>query len=196
MNLEIASHHHLCGPSYANDYAWFNSVCQATANLGIGLTAYYWATINGLAPLNEGLLSSASSYTPNHEGTDFINAYIAPTPTPRDPNTDTCTHPNTTAPPTPTPTPVATPEPTPTPAPIVAPSTVETATVTTTTISASTGIGGSISPSGNVNVNNGDNETFTITPDAGYYIADVTVNGTSVGAVNSYTLNNIQDAYV
>ena len=39
-----------CGPSYANDYAWFNSVCQATSNLGLGLTAYYWAAINSLAP--------------------------------------------------------------------------------------------------------------------------------------------------
>ena len=35
------------------------------------------------------------------------------------------------------------------------------------------------------------NQTFTITPKTGYHIVDVLVNATSVGAVSSYTLSNI-----
>ena len=38
----------------------------------------------------------------------------------------------------------------------------------------------------------GTNKTFTITPDTGYLVADVLVDGTSAGAVTSYTFNNIQ----
>jgi parallel beta-helix repeat protein len=63
-----------------------------------------------------------------------------------------------------------------------------------TYISASAGAGGSISPSGTVSVNYGGSQSFTITPNTGYYIVDVTVNGTSVGAVSSYTVQNIQGA--
>jgi hypothetical protein len=37
----------------------------------------------------------------------------------------------------------------------------------------------------------GASQSFTITPDAGYGIADVLVDGSSVGAVGSYTFNNI-----
>ena len=48
------------------------------------------------------------------------------------------------------------------------------------TITATAGDGGSIEPSGNVIVNEGKNQTFTITPDEGYVIADVKVNGKSV----------------
>lgn len=59
----------------------------------------------------------------------------------------------------------------------------------TYTISASAGEGGSIDPSGEVTVNAGETQTFTITADEGYVIADVKVNGESVGAVNSYTMN-------
>jgi hypothetical protein len=63
------------------------------------------------------------------------------------------------------------------------------------TISASAGAGGSISPTGNVGVNYGDSQTFTITANTGYYIVDVKVNGSSVGAVSSYTFTNVQTAY-
>lgn len=59
----------------------------------------------------------------------------------------------------------------------------------TYTITASAGEGGSIDPSGEVTVNAGETQTFTITADEGYVIADVKVNGESVGAVNSYTMN-------
>ena len=57
----------------------------------------------------------------------------------------------------------------------------------TRTIRASAGTGGSITPSGSVSVRTGHDQTFTITPDRGYAIADVKVDGRSVGAVRSYT---------
>ncbi|MBM3242795.1 T9SS type A sorting domain-containing protein [Candidatus Poribacteria bacterium] len=59
------------------------------------------------------------------------------------------------------------------------------------TITASAGTGGSINPSGEVTVNYGGSQTFTITPDTGYYIADVLVDSASVGAVESYTFSNV-----
>lgn len=64
-------------------------------------------------------------------------------------------------------------------------------TITTHTITATAGTGGSISPNGAVTVNDGANRTFTITPASGYAIADVKVDGASVGAVSSYTFPNV-----
>jgi hypothetical protein len=64
--------------------------------------------------------------------------------------------------------------------------------INTFTITASAGPGGSISPSGSVTVNYGDDQGFTITADAGYHISDVLVDGSSVGAVTSYTFTNVQ----
>jgi C1A family cysteine protease len=63
----------------------------------------------------------------------------------------------------------------------------------TFTITASAGSGGSISSSGTVTVNYGDSKIFTITPDKGYKIKDVKVDGKSVGAVSTYTFSNITD---
>src|SRR5207249_2738704 len=63
--------------------------------------------------------------------------------------------------------------------------------ITTHTVTASAGANGAISPSGAVSVSDGDNQTFTITPDAHYHVADVTVDGVSVGAVTSYTFSNV-----
>ena len=65
----------------------------------------------------------------------------------------------------------------------------------THTIRASAGTGGSITPSGSVSVRTGHDQTFTITPDRGYAIADVKVDGRSVGAVRSYTFQNISSAH-
>jgi outer membrane protein assembly factor BamB len=59
------------------------------------------------------------------------------------------------------------------------------------TITASAGDGGSITPSGDVVVNYGANQAFTITPNPHYHIEDVLVDGSSVGAVTSYTFNNV-----
>ena len=50
---------------------------------------------------------------------------------------------------------------------------------------------GSIAPSGQVTVAPGADQTFTITPDAGYKVADVLVDGSSVGAVTSYTFRAV-----
>ncbi|MFO7997810.1 MAG: S8 family serine peptidase [Bacteroidales bacterium] len=59
------------------------------------------------------------------------------------------------------------------------------------TIHATSGTGGSISPSGNVSVDHGTNKTFAISPDTGYFIEDVFVNEVSIGAVSSYTFENV-----
>jgi hypothetical protein len=67
--------------------------------------------------------------------------------------------------------------------------------INTFNITASAGANGAISPSESISVNYGDNQTFTITANTGYYIVDVTVNGSSVGAVSSYTFTNVQAAY-
>jgi len=66
------------------------------------------------------------------------------------------------------------------------------APVPTFTITASAGANGSISPSGSVIVNQGANQSFTITPSAGFKVSSVTVDGASVGAVTSYTFSNVQ----
>ncbi|MCW3994802.1 MAG: hypothetical protein NWE98_01470 [Candidatus Bathyarchaeota archaeon] len=62
-------------------------------------------------------------------------------------------------------------------------------------ISAGAGPNGVISPKGEVAVDFGADQSFSITPNSGYHVADVIVNGTSVGAVNSYTFTNVQAAY-
>jgi alpha-tubulin suppressor-like RCC1 family protein/uncharacterized protein YkwD/plastocyanin/thiol-disulfide isomerase/thioredoxin/uncharacterized membrane protein YphA (DoxX/SURF4 family) len=61
------------------------------------------------------------------------------------------------------------------------------------TIIATAGAGGSISPSGPVTVNHGGDQAFTITPDTGYRIDDVLVDGLSAGAVSSYTFNSVTE---
>ena len=60
------------------------------------------------------------------------------------------------------------------------------------TIKATAGTGGSISPSGNVSVREGRDQTFTITPDKGYAVANVKIDGKSIGAVKSYTFDNVR----
>ena len=65
----------------------------------------------------------------------------------------------------------------------------------TYTILASAGSGGSIAPSDTVLVNCGANQTFTITPDSCYVVADVLVDGSSVGPVTSYTFTNVQASH-
>ena len=63
----------------------------------------------------------------------------------------------------------------------------------TYTIAASAENGGTISPSGDVEVNCGADASFTITPNEGYEIADVTVDDQSYGAISSYTFNNVTE---
>ena len=59
------------------------------------------------------------------------------------------------------------------------------------TIEATAGAGGSISPSGSVSVREGGDQTFTITPDKGYAVSNVKIDGKSIGAVKSYTFENV-----
>jgi len=58
-------------------------------------------------------------------------------------------------------------------------------------ITASAGGNGSITPAGAVAVNSGGSQTFTITPDTGYHVASIVVDGTPVGAVSSYTFYGV-----
>ena len=60
------------------------------------------------------------------------------------------------------------------------------------TITATAGEGGSITPNGDVSVKEGASQTFAITADNGYEIADVLVDGNSVGAVESYTFSDVK----
>ena len=60
------------------------------------------------------------------------------------------------------------------------------------TISSSAGAGGAINPTGTVNINYGGSQSFNITANAGYYIADVTADSISLGAVSSYTFTGVQ----
>lgn len=59
-------------------------------------------------------------------------------------------------------------------------------------VSASATEGGTITPAGISKVKYDKNITYTITPDEGYAISDVLVNGESVGAVSEYTIKRIK----
>ena len=63
------------------------------------------------------------------------------------------------------------------------------------TIKATVGVNGSISPSGNVSVREGRDQTFTITPDKGYAVSNVKIDGKSIGAVKSYTFENVKKSH-
>ncbi|MGB9841310.1 MAG: InlB B-repeat-containing protein, partial [Candidatus Bathyarchaeales archaeon] len=60
-----------------------------------------------------------------------------------------------------------------------------------TITSSVSGEGGTISPSGLVAVSHGADQTFTITPDEGYHILDVLVDGESQGPITTYTFTNV-----
>ena len=58
-------------------------------------------------------------------------------------------------------------------------------------VEATAGDHGTITPSGRVSVAERGSLTFTITPDTGYVIDDVLVDGSSAGAVSSYTFSSV-----
>ena len=62
-------------------------------------------------------------------------------------------------------------------------------------IRATAGAGGFITPSGDVSVRAGANQTFTITPNRGYAVSDVKIDGRIIGAVRSYTFENISASH-
>ncbi|MBK9478009.1 MAG: PKD domain-containing protein [Bacteroidetes bacterium] len=70
-----------------------------------------------------------------------------------------------------------------------------TFTVGSNSITASAGANGTISPSGTVSVALGGNQTFLISPNSCYQIADVLVDGVSQGAISTYTLTNVTAAH-
>jgi len=59
------------------------------------------------------------------------------------------------------------------------------------TISASSRRGGSISPAGIATLSTGGSKTFTITPNSGYIVSAVQVDGANIGAVSTYTFTNV-----
>jgi len=61
------------------------------------------------------------------------------------------------------------------------------------TITASAGSNGAISPEGNIEISEGNSQTFIITPDAGYRVADVVVDGISSGPRTSYYFGNVSE---
>ena len=63
------------------------------------------------------------------------------------------------------------------------------------TIDATAGEHGTIDPAGTITVPKGESKTFTITPDSGYHINDVLVDGKSVGAVTEYKFENVTEAH-
>jgi hypothetical protein len=71
-----------------------------------------------------------------------------------------------------------------------------TQTSSTLTIVAAAGAGGTISPSGAVIVSKGATKRFVITPKTGYRVADVLVDGKSVGAIRTYTFSNITASHM
>jgi len=60
------------------------------------------------------------------------------------------------------------------------------------TITSSAGLHGLISPSGSVKVNYGSSKEFTITPDAGFRLKNLVVDGVSVGRSGKYTFSNVK----
>jgi len=61
------------------------------------------------------------------------------------------------------------------------------------TVKATAGSHGSITPSGDVDVLHGGSQTFTIAANSGYAISNVKIDGVSIGAVKSYTFENVAE---
>ena len=61
------------------------------------------------------------------------------------------------------------------------------------TIKATAGSHGSITPSGDVDVLHGGSQTFTIAANSGYAISNVKIDGVSIGAVKSYTFEDVTE---
>ncbi|OGP71564.1 MAG: hypothetical protein A2W09_05650, partial [Deltaproteobacteria bacterium RBG_16_50_11] len=64
-------------------------------------------------------------------------------------------------------------------------------TLRTSTISATADPNGNIVPQGNISIYYGADQTFTITPDMGYHVAGVSIDGPNMGVLSTYTFNNV-----
>ncbi len=78
---------------------------------------------------------------------------------------------------------------------VVANHTITASFSNTYAITASAGANGTISPSGTVNITQGTDQIFTFTPNSGYHVVDVIVDGSSVGRVPSYTFSTVSGAH-
>ena len=67
--------------------------------------------------------------------------------------------------------------------------------INTYIINASSAPNGSISPTGSVPVVHGDSQTFTITPEMGYQIGQLTVDGGIVAPTTSYSFTNVTSGH-
>ncbi len=65
------------------------------------------------------------------------------------------------------------------------------APTSTYTITASAGANGCISPKGSISVTSGGSQTFAITTNAGYAVDTVIVDGSSQGAISTYTFSSV-----
>jgi hypothetical protein len=64
------------------------------------------------------------------------------------------------------------------------------------TLTATAGPNGSIEPSGTVGMEHGGTQKFTVIPSVDYEVEDVFVDGTSVGAAESYTFVDVREDHV
>lgn len=67
--------------------------------------------------------------------------------------------------------------------------------ITQIQISVSCGENGTVSPSGKITLDYGSSQTFTITPNTGYGIKSIKINGIEYSTEENLTLNNIVDNY-
>jgi len=55
--------------------------------------------------------------------------------------------------------------------------------------------GGSISPSGVTNTSTGSSQTYLITPENGFHVTDVLIDGQSAGALSQHTFRNVRTSH-
>lgn len=72
---------------------------------------------------------------------------------------------------------------------------VPSGSTTEYTLTVNATVGGKITPSGRVSVEKGDSLTFTMTPDSGYVLKELLIDGVSVGASETYTIESVTRAY-
>ena len=68
-------------------------------------------------------------------------------------------------------------------------------TILSNQIVATASEGGTITPSGTVTLTYGSTQTYTISPETGYRIEDVRVDGLSIGSVQSYTFGDVTTSH-
>ena len=67
--------------------------------------------------------------------------------------------------------------------------------INTYTVDVNASPNGTIAPSGKITVKHGASLTLKLTPDTGYHVDSIIIDGKSMGAMQSYTLNNVTSNY-